>query len=72
MQPEMGEMDLRQDIEEFDAVYTTAVKEAEKSEQNIIHDQESRKQYRQRKRKKKSDDDENEKEEDELFVDIRV
>lgn len=72
MQPEMGEMDFAQDVEEFDSAYSTAVHEAEKAEQTAISDQNPRKQYRKRKKKKKDEDEENEKEETELFVDIRV
>ncbi len=71
-QPEMGEMDFAQEVEEFDSTLSTVVKEAEKTEQTIINDENRQKQYRQRKRKRKKDDDENEEEEDEILVDIRV
>jgi len=57
-QPEMGEMDFHQEVDEFDAHYSTAVQEPEKAEQGIINDQNPRKQYRRRKRKRKNEDDE--------------
>lgn len=72
MQPEMGEMDFAQDVEEFDSAYSTAVHEAEKAEQTAISDQNPRKQYRRRKRKRKDEEDEEKKEDTEILVDIRV
>lgn len=56
-QPEMGEMDFSQEIEEYDALESTSVREPERTEQSVIRDENRRKQYRQRKRKKKKDED---------------
>lgn len=70
-QPEMGEMDFTQDVEEFDNVYSTAVNETEKTEQSVINEEDRRKQYKYRKRKRKKDEEENE-EPEENFIDLRA
>jgi len=70
--PEMGEADFTQDVDEFNDVYATAVREPEKTEQNVILDENRRKQFRQRKRQRKKDEKGNVTEEDDIFVDIKV
>jgi hypothetical protein len=70
--PEMGEADFTQDVDEFNDVYATAVREPEKTEQNVILDENRRKQFRQRKRQRKKDEEGNITEEDDIFVDIKV
>jgi len=70
--PEMGEAEFTQDIEEYDLLHSTAVHEPEKTEQNIISDENRRKQFRQRKRKRKEDEEGNISEEEDIFVDISV
>lgn len=70
-QPEMGQMDFSQEMDEVNAVFTTAVQETEKTEQNVITDENRRKQYRFRKPKRKKEDEEkNQSQEEELFVDL--
>jgi hypothetical protein len=76
-QPEMGEMDFEQDVEQFDNIYSTVVQEPEPTEQALIREDNRNKQFRQRKKKKKEEDEEEnkkkKKEEDpEIFVDLRV
>ncbi len=56
-QPEQGEMDFSQDLEEFQVSQSTSVSETEKAEQGIIHDENRRKQYRKRKKKKKEEEE---------------
>jgi hypothetical protein len=68
----MGEADFSQDVENFDNNFSTAVSEAEKVDQNIIMDENRRKQFRQRKRRQKKDEEGNVTEEDDIFVDISV
>lgn len=70
-QPEMGEMDFTQDVEEFDNVYSTAVSETEKTEQSVIHEEDRRKHYKYRKRKRKKDEEDNEEPEDN-FIDLQA
>jgi hypothetical protein len=70
-QPEMGEMDFSQEIEEHDAIESTSVREPEKTEQSVIRDENKRKQYRQRKRKRKKDDEKTEGEGD-VLIDLRA
>ncbi len=69
-QPEMGQMDFTQEMEEVNAVFSTSVQETEKTEQNIIDDENRRKQYRLRKRKRKKEEEKNNPEEEELLLDI--
>jgi hypothetical protein len=75
-QPEMGEMDFAQDVEEFDSVYSSVVHEPEPAEQAQIHEENHQKQFRQRKKKKKSEEEEEEikkkEEENEIHVDLTV
>lgn len=70
--PEMGEAEFSQDVEQFDSLHSTAVREPEKTEQNVIVDGNRRKQFRQRKRKQKEDEEGNVTVEEDIFVDISV
>lgn len=70
--PEMGEMDFSQDIEEFDSMYSTAVLESEKTEQPVIRDENRRRQYRYRKRQQKQNETKNATEPEERFVDLQA
>ena len=70
--PEMGEADFTQDVEDFDAQYSTAVSETEKAEQHTIVEENRRKSYRQRKRKQKKDEEGNIIQEEGVIIDISV
>ncbi|MCP5054968.1 MAG: hypothetical protein GY940_47820 [bacterium] len=73
-QPEMGEIDFAQQVEEVDSSYSTSVQEPTPTEQTLIHEEQQRKQYRQRKRKrKKEEDDEDENESDDKpLIDLQA
>lgn len=73
-QPEMGEMDFSQDLNEFEAEASSTVRETEKAEQNVIMDENRQKQFRQRKRKKKKEEEEEKKakESADSFIDLQA
>jgi len=60
--PEMGEIEFSQEVEEFDNHLSTAVQEAEKTEQNVITEENRNKQYRQRKKNDKDNEEEEQEE----------
>lgn len=71
-QPEMGEMDFSQEVEEFDTLYSSAVMESEKTDNPVITDENRRKQYRYQKRKRKEDDEKNPTPPEEHFLDLQA
>ncbi len=71
-QPEAGEMDFSQELEEFDALASTSIREPEAAEQTVIRDENRRQQFKYRKRKRKKDEEKNPEEEDEILIDLQA
>ena len=72
-QPELGQIDFSHDFKEYDNQFTTAVSETDKTEQNIINDENRRKQFRQRQKKRKEEEEKKAKkpeDEEEGFIDL--
>lgn len=72
-QPELGQIDFSHEFKEYDKQFTTAVAETDKTEQNIISDENRRKQFRQRQRKRKEEEEKKAKkteDEEEGFIDL--
>jgi hypothetical protein len=70
--PEMGQIDFTHEVQEFDSQFSTSVHESEKTEQNIISEENRRRQFRQRQRKRKAEEEKETKpgEDDESLIDL--